>query len=76
MNDIVNKFLLPGDKFMPEMHLTNLDLLRALVEHLQIISREFKSLCKQEIQIIFTRTRMILLKLVFNMTWLMANIKT
>ena len=76
MNDIVNKFLLPGDKFMPEMHLTNLDLLRALVEHLQIISREFKSLCKQEIQIIFTRTKMILLKLVFNMTWLMANIKT
>ena len=22
MNDIVNKFLLPGDKFIPEMHLT------------------------------------------------------
>ena len=22
MNDIINKFLLPGDKFMPEMHLT------------------------------------------------------
>ena len=21
MNEIVNKFLLPGDKFMPEMHL-------------------------------------------------------
>ena len=21
MNDIINKFLLPGDKFMPEMHL-------------------------------------------------------
>ena len=24
MNEIVNKFLLAGDKFMPEMHLRNL----------------------------------------------------
>ena len=27
MNEIVNKFLLVGDKFMPEMHLKNLVLL-------------------------------------------------
>ena len=32
MNNIINKFLLPGDKFMPEMHLRNLDLFIALVD--------------------------------------------
>ena len=34
MNEIVNKFLLAGDKFMPEMHLRQQDLLIALVVHL------------------------------------------
>ena len=35
MNEIVNKFLLVGDKFMPEMHLkNNLILLTALVVYL------------------------------------------
>ena len=28
MNEIVNRFLLAGDKFMPEMHLKQLDLLK------------------------------------------------
>ena len=31
LNKIVNKFLLAGDKFMPEMHLSNQDLHSALV---------------------------------------------
>ena len=40
MNEIINKFLLAGDQFMPEMHLdilvnlVNLDLHIVLVEHL------------------------------------------
>ena len=34
MNEIVNTFLLAGDKLMPEMHLNNLDLLTMLVGHL------------------------------------------
>ena len=40
MNEIINKFLLAGDHFMPEMHLdilvnlVNLDLHIVLVEHL------------------------------------------
>ena len=32
MNDIINKFLLAGDKFMPEMHLRQLGLLIVLVD--------------------------------------------
>ena len=37
MNEIVNKFLLVGDKFMPEMHLKNLVLLIVLVVHSDFI---------------------------------------
>ena len=55
MNEIVNKFLLAGDKFMPKMHLNNQDLLTVLVVHLLKIKKEFKNLKKQEIQAIFTK---------------------
>ena len=55
MNEAVKKFLLAGDKFMPEMHLNNLDLLIVLVVHLLKTKNELKNLCKQEIKIIFTR---------------------
>ena len=34
MNEIVNKFLLAGDKFMPEMHLKQPNLLIVLADHL------------------------------------------
>ena len=37
------------------------------------MNKEFKNLCKQEIQIISTKINWI--KLVFNMIWLMANTK-
>ena len=43
MNNILNKFLLAGDKFMPEMH-DNQNLLTVLVDHLQKIKKELKSL--------------------------------
>ena len=59
MNEIVNKFLLLGDKFMPEMHLTNPDLVIAVVDHLPKTRKEFKHLEKQEIQAIFTKTNLI-----------------
>ena len=65
MNEIVNKFLLAGDKFMPEIHLKQPDLLILLVEHLLKTKKEFKNLKKQEIQAIFTK--MNLIRLVFNM---------
>ena len=62
MNEIVNKFLLAGDKFMPEMHIV-------LVDRLLKIKKEFKNLKKQEIQAIFTK--MNLIRHVFNTIWLM-----
>ena len=74
MNKIVNRFLLVGDKFMTEMHLKNLFLLTVLVVHLSKTKKELKSLSRLEIQTLFTE--MILIKLAFNMIWLMANQKT
>ena len=65
MNKIVNKFLLEGDKFMPEMHLKQPDLLIVPVVHLPKTKKELKSLF----------TEMSLIKLVFNMIWLMVNQK-
>ena len=55
MNDIINKFLLVGDKFMPEIILYNQGLPIVLVGHLQKIKKEYKSLNKLEIQDIFTK---------------------
>ena len=36
-NSIINKFLLAGDKFMPELHLVD-----PIVDHLQNTHKEFK----------------------------------
>ena len=52
MNKIVKKFLLAGDKFMPEMHLRQPGV---LVVHLPKIKKEFKNLKKREIQTISTK---------------------
>ena len=46
MNEIVNKFLLAKDKFMPEMHLKQPDLLIMLVKHLQKTKKKFRNLKK------------------------------
>ena len=48
MNEIVIKFLLVGDKFMPGMYLVFVDALGKT-------KKEFKNLKKQEIQTIFTK---------------------
>ena len=69
MNEIVNKFLFAGDKFMPEMHLKftySLDLHIVLVDHLQKTKKEYKNLKKQEIHNISNKINKV--KLVFNMT--------
>ena len=53
MNVIVNKFLLAGDKFMPGMHLQQPGFTYSargpFMKH-----KEFKNLCKHEIQTSFT----------------------
>ena len=54
MNDIINKFLLAGEKFMPEMHLRQPKFTYSVVDHLLSIKKEFKSLKNQVIQNIFT----------------------
>ena len=72
MNEIINKFLLVGDKFMPEMHLrqpsTTYSACGPFTEN-----KELKSLCRLVIQILFTKVNLV--KHVFNMIWLMVNQK-
>ena len=52
MNQIVNKFLLEGDKFMPEMYLRQRGLTYSPCGHLLEIRKEYKNLCNRKIQII------------------------
>ena len=65
MNEIVNTFLLVGDKFMPEMHLKQPGFTYSACGPFTKIKKELKSLCKLEIQTLFTK--MSLVKLVFSM---------
>ena len=53
MNEIVNKILLAGDKFMSEMHLKQLAFTYSACGPFSKIKKEFKNLKKQEIQNIF-----------------------
>ena len=73
MNEIVNRFLLTGDKFMPEMHLRQPGFTYRASGPFTKIKKEFKNLKKKEIQAIFTK--MNLIRLVFSMTWLMEILK-
>ena len=71
MNERVNKFLLAGDKFMPEIHIQQPDLTySACLPYTKSKERIQKFM---QTGIIFTK--MILISLVFNMIWLMVNIK-
>ena len=72
MNEVVNKFLLVGDKFMPEMHLKQPGFTYSACGPFTK-NKEFKNLKKQEIQAIFTK--MNLIRHVFNMIWLMGILK-
>ena len=69
MNEIVNKFLLARDEFMPEMHLKQP---RVTVDHLLKRRKELKNLKKQDIQAIFTNY---IYKTAFNSIWLMEILK-
>ena len=54
MNDIIKKFLLVGDKFMPEMHLRQPGFTYCACGPFPKRKKEYKSLSKLEIQDIFT----------------------
>ena len=55
MNEIVNTFLLAGDKFMPEMHLKQPGFTYSACRTFTKEKKEYKNLKKQEIQDIFTK---------------------
>ena len=73
MNEIVNIFLLAGEKFMPKMHLKQPGFTYSPCGPFTKKKKELKNLCIQEIQTLFTK--MILIKLIFTMIWLMVNQK-
>ena len=55
MNDTINKFLLAGDKFIPELHLKQPVFTYSAYGPFTNIKKEYKSLNKLEIQDIFTK---------------------
>ena len=73
MNEIVNKLFLVGDKFMSEMHLKQPRFTYSTCGPFPE-NKEFKILKKQEIQAIFLI--MNLIRLAFNITWLLDILKT
>ena len=73
MNEIVNKFLLAGDKFMPEMHLKQLGFSYSACGPFTKNKERIKKFKKQEIRAIFTKTSLI--KLAFNMIWVIEILK-
>ena len=56
MNEIVSKFLLAGDKFMPEMHLKQLGFASSACGPFTKKNKEYKSLRKQDIHAICVKT--------------------
>ena len=71
MNDIINKFLLVGDKFMLEMHLRKPGFTYSACGPFTEIKKELRNLCRLVIQILFIK--MNLIRLLSNMIWLMVN---
>ena len=65
MNEIVNKFLLADDKFMPEMCLKQPEFTYSACGPFTKNKKRIQNLKKQETQAIFTK--MNLINLVFNM---------
>ena len=70
MNNVINKFLLVGDKFMPEMHLRQPQFVYSACGPFTKHKERIKKLV---IRVIFIE--MNLIKLVFNMILLMQIIK-
>ena len=73
MNNVINKFLLAGDKFMPEMHLKQHQFVDSACGPSTRHKERIKYLNKQVILVIFIE--MSLIKLVFNTIMLMLIIK-
>ena len=74
MNEIVNKFLLAGDKFMSEMHLKQPDFTHSACGPFTRNKEKIEKFIQTGNTILFTE--MSLIRPVFNMIWLMANQRT
>ena len=73
MNEIINTFLPAGDKFMPERDLKQSGFTYSACGPFTKTKKEFRNFKKQEVQTIFTK--MNLIRLVFNITWLMKILR-
>ena len=73
MNNIINKFLLAGDKFMPEMHLRQPRFVYSAYGPFTRHKERIKEFHVQVIRVIFIEMNSI--KLVFNTILLMRIIK-
>ena len=74
MNEIVNKYLLAGDKFMPELHLKQPGFTYSACGPF-IRNKERTEKIMQTVNTDFISKKTNLIKLVFSMIWLMANQK-
>ena len=74
MNQIVNKFLLAGDTFMPEIHLRQPGFIYSACVPFTRNKQRIQKVMQTGDKVI--STGMNWTKLAFNMIWLMANIKT
>ena len=73
MNEIINKFLLAGDKSMPEMHLKQAGFTYSACGPFTKNEERIKKFMQTgNTDFIYKKN---LIKLVFNMTWLMENQK-
>ena len=73
MNKIINKFLLAGDTFMPEMHLRQPGFTYSACGTFTKNKETIQKFKKQEIQAVFIKMKLI--RLVFNMIWLVGILK-
>ena len=74
MNEIVNKYLLASDKFMPELHLKQPGFTYSACGPF-IRNKERIEKIMQTVNTDFISKKTNLIKLVFSMIWLMANQK-
>ena len=73
MDEIVNKFFLDGDKFMPEMHLKQPGFTYSICGPFTKNKERIEKFMQIGNTVLFIK--MNLIKLVFNITWLMAKQK-
>ena len=74
MNETVNRFLLVGDRLMPEMHLKQPGFTYSACGPFTKSKERIKKFMQLEIQILFIKVNLI--RLVFNTIWPMTKQKT